>query len=150
MAEQVVENVQKVDISLLISVIALILSVLSPALSAIISGRYHLKGKSRELAVDIMKINHKFYEQHRVEVIERYITAAGRASKSFDDKNREAFGAAVGEIYMYVNEDQWPLLDEIVKKLSGRSGIDATDDIVKLCKALSKENIRLKLKQLQE
>lgn len=144
-----------VDISLIISIIALVVSALSPVLSSIISGKYQikvtkmeteaeLKQKQLELDAEAKRRYHEFYEQHRAEVIERYINSVGRAVQHFAVGNRQEFGESMGEIYMYVDQSLWPLLDTIARKLDRRNFIDPTPELRELCQKLSYYSIRAK------
>lgn len=138
------------DLSLLISIVALVLSVLSPVISSIISGLFHYNEKKLELKSESERRNHEFYEQHRAEVIERYINAAGKASKSFSDGNLQEFGASMGEIYMYVDQSLWPLLDSIASKIDKDRSGDPTAELRVLCQKLSTYNIRPPQKEIQK
>jgi len=82
--------------------------------------------------------------QHRAEVIERYINAVGKAVQNFATSNRQEFGEVMGEIYIYVDESLWPLLDAIANKIDKHNPSDPTDDLRKLCQALAKDGVRLR------
>lgn len=144
-----------IDISLIISIIALVVSALSPILSSIISGKYQirvtkmeteaeLKRKQLELNAEAKRRYHEFYEQHRAEVIERYINSVGRAIQHFAVGNRQEFGESMGEIYMYVDESLWPLLDTIAKKLDKNNPRDPSAELRELCQKLSYNGVRAK------
>ena len=101
------------DLSLVIAVAALVLSVLSPVLSSVISGTFRIKEKKIELNAEKAKWDQTFYAQHRAEVIERYLNVVGKYSKLPATSTREEFGSCMGEIYLYVNRSLWPILDSI-------------------------------------
>lgn len=144
--EQVVEqaagNANSIDLSLIIALAALILSLISPIISSIINGMFRLKEKEIELKAEAEKRDQDFYVQHRAEVIERYINAVGKAVQNFAASNRQEFGEVMGEIYIYVDESLWPLLDVIADKIDKHNPSDPTDDLRKLCQALAKDGVR--------
>lgn len=157
LGEEFVQAVQvassKVDISLIISIVALIISALSPVISSVINGKYQLKvtkieteeelkRKKMELEAEAQRRYHEFYEQHRAEVIERYINSVGKTIQNFAAGNRQEFGESMGEIYMYVDESLWPLLDSIAQKLDRRNPSDPSPELRELCQKLSHNNIR--------
>lgn len=142
-----VQNANSIDVSLVISIVALILSILSPVASSIISGVFHFAEKKMELKAEAERRNHEFYEQHRAEVIERYINAVGKAAQNFRVGNRQEFGESMGEIYMYVNQSLWPLLDSIANKFDRHNPGDPSAELKELCQRLSSDNIRPKHKE---
>lgn len=146
-----------VNIALVISIVALIVSALSPVISSIISGKYQikvaiieaeeeLKRKQLEIETEAMRRSHEFFEQHRAEVIERYINSVGKTIQNFAAGNREGFGESMGEIYMYVDQSLWPLLDSIAKKFDRRNPGDPSAELRELCQKLSGDGIRTKYK----
>lgn len=139
---QIAAAAQPLDLSLIISVVALVLSILSPVLSAIIGGIFHWREKRLELKAEFERRNHEFYEQHKAKVIEQYINAVGRAVQISSDENRQAFGESMGEIYMYIDPIHWELLDSISGKIKGNNSASAIDDFRKLCKILQKSKVR--------
>ena len=141
-AEQVVENASSIDLSLVIALAALILSLISPIISSVVSGLFRLKEKGLEIKAEAEKRDQDFYVQHRSEVIERYINAVGKAIQNFATSNRQEFGELMGEIYIYVDESLWPLLDSIANKINKHNPGDPTDDLRKLCKELAKDGVR--------
>lgn len=140
--EQTAENVNRIDLSLVVALAALILSLISPIISSLISGVFRLKEKELELKAETEKRDQDFYVQHRAEVIERYINAVGKAAQNFAATNRQEFGEVMGEIYIYVDESLWPLLDTIADKIDKHNPADPTDDLRKLCQALAKDGGR--------
>lgn len=131
-------------ISLIIAFAALLFSLLSPIVSAFISGRYRLKEKQLESEIEQKKQYRTFYEEHRAQVIEKYLNAVGRACKSSSYDVLADYGEASGEIYFYVDESLWPLLDRINAKLTYHMYQSPAEEFLALCKALSTENIRSK------
>lgn len=130
--------------SLIIAFAALVFSLLSPIVSAFISGRYKLKEKRLEFDIEQQKQYRTFYEEHRACVIEKYLNAVGRACKSSSFDALADYGEASGEIYFYVDESLWPLLDRINAKLTYNMYQSPAEEFLVLCKALSAENIRSK------
>ena len=142
--EQVSETAKGIDLSLAIAIAALILSALSPLVSSIIGGIFHYMEKKLELKAEVERRNHEFYEQHRAEVIERYINAVGKAAQNFAVGNRQEFGESMGEIYMYVDKSLWPLLDSIASKINKHTPGDPSAELRELCQKLSADSIRPK------
>lgn len=143
----------QVDLSLIISIIALAVSFFSPILVSVINGRYQMKVKALEVEEELKRKKldleqeakrqyHEFYEKHRAEVIERYINSVGKAIQHFAAGDRRAFGESMGEIYMYVDESLWPLLDAIASKLDRNNYRDPSKELRELCQKLSDKNIR--------
>lgn len=128
--------------SLVISISALVMSCLSPLLSALISGFFRRNEKKLELKAELERRDHEFYTQHRAEAIERYITAVGKLSRQGGKEPFFEYGAAMGEVYLYVDSQYWPLLDTIAEKLKRGLYLDVTPELEKLCKELAGEKIR--------
>ncbi len=144
-AEQITEAAKSIDfLSLVISIAALILSVLSPVISSIIGGIFHLKEKKMELDAESKRWNHEFYEQHRAEVIERYINAVGKAAQIPKADNLLEFGESMGEIYIYVDQSLWYLLDLITEKIKKHNPENPSKELMELCKKLSTDGVRPK------
>ncbi|HJG85747.1 hypothetical protein [Pseudoflavonifractor capillosus] len=132
------------DLSLVIAIAALVLSALSPLISALISGLFQIKEKTLEISAKQREQERDFYYRHRAEVIERYISTAGQAilSGRYYD-----FGNSMGEIYFYVDESLWPLLDNIAECFHNDKWFMAKGDFIKLCKELSSTEIRTQNKE---
>lgn len=133
-----------VDLSLVIAVAALVLSALSPLITSLIGGIFRLKEKSLDINERQNDQEIEFYYRHRAEVIEQYIKAAGQVIERGSGQNEEKFGATMGEVYLYVDESLWPLLDSITDYIHTDRNASAKEDLIKLCKALSSTNIRTK------
>ena len=160
--EELVQAVQTVssdiDVSLIISIIALVVSALSPIISSIINGKYQikvakleaeeeLKRKRLEIEAEAQRRYHEFYEQHRAEVIERYINSVGKAIQRFASGNLQEFGESMGEVYMYIDKSLWPLLDTIARKLDRHNPVDPSAEFRELCQKLSYDSVRAKYKE---
>lgn len=124
--------------SLIISLAALALSILSPWLSA----RHLRKAKEMELKAEAERRREEFYDQHRAEVIERYITAVGEICKTELPQDLHAYGKALGEVYLYVDQSLWPLLDTISEKIERHEFQPPTAEFIQLCKALADGSVR--------
>lgn len=149
------EATGSVDVALIIAIIALIVSALSPIISSVIGGTYQLKAakmeaeeelkrKQLEIDAEAKRRYHEFYEQHRAAVIERYINAVGKAAQNFAVGNRQEFGESMGEIYMYVDQSLWPLLDSIAGKINKHTPSDPSAELKELCKKLTVDSVRPK------
>ncbi|WP_297201412.1 hypothetical protein [uncultured Flavonifractor sp.] len=126
-AEQVSSDL---NLSLFISVAALVLSVLSPLISALVNGIFRIKEKNIDIAAKQKEQEREFYYQHRAEVTDR----------------DQDFVTAMGEVYIYVDKSLWPLIDKIAQYVYSDNAFAAKDDFIELCKALSAEDIRTKHK----
>lgn len=133
----------KIDLNLAIALAALLLSLLSPIFSALITGHFRLKEKRLDLAAEREKEQQSFYNQHRAEVIERFISAAGAALKDPERSTLAAYGAAKGEIYLYVDKALWSeidRLDALVQYSADNS--EGLSLLSSICKQLSLEEVR--------
>ena len=146
------------DASTAISICAVLFSLCSAVAAPVITGHYRLKEKKLELRAEAQRRQKEYYEAHRADVIERYISAAGYACQSPSDGNA-SFGAVQNEIYLYVDKSLWPTLDKIslrlkresaltdeersYLKVSGNSG-PPFEELAKLCKALAVSGVRTK------
>lgn len=135
------------DFSLVIAVAALVLSVLSPLISSLVNGHFRIKEKKLDITEKQLELERDFYYQHRAEVIEKYISAAGQVIESGTYEGQADFGAVMGEIYFYVDESLWPLLDGISQYIHTDNSFSAKDDFITLCKALSSTEIRTQNKE---
>ncbi|MCD7887052.1 MAG: hypothetical protein LUG44_05470 [Clostridiales bacterium] len=132
-------------VSLVISIAALLASVAFPIATALINGHYTKEIHILDLEEERRKHDQDYYDAHRSAVIERFINSASAASYSRGTKTCEEFFSASGEIYIYLDESLWPLVDSIQDEIIRNKG-DATRDIRELCKALSHEKVRVKAK----
>lgn len=132
------------DLSLMVALAALVFSVLSPILSSLIDAIARIREKELEFRMEMERRDREFYMQHRTEVIERYLKYVGRLCKIGTRTDLNEFGASMGEIYLYVDESLWPLLDAIELKLNTAEYSPPTKEFVELCKALSSEKIYAK------
>lgn len=129
-------------LTIVISIAALVLAVASPMISSLINGIFRLKEQKQNIEAERKLKSLEFYQQHRAEVIERYISSAGKFCKHKAPASQEEFGAASGEIYLYVDEALWPLLDKIEFDLRQYEYETASNALIDLCKALSAYGVR--------
>ena len=122
-----------VGLSTGIAFAALAFSFVSPLFSVFAQHKI----RRMELDFELEKQSRDFYDRHRAEVIERYITAAGRACKLRGGTNLADFGASMGEIYLYTAPELWPLLDRITEKLDKHEQELPLGELQELCKALA-------------
>lgn len=128
-------------ITAIVAVSALALSVLSPLITACISGHYSLKLQKEQFQHDLDVRNAEFYTRHRAEVIERFITAAGAMIEWNDVTTAKNFGSSLGEIYLYVSPKLWQDIDDL-RDAMRTSADKARDQYVDLCKLLRREAVR--------
>lgn len=93
--------------SIFIAAIALLISIISPILTAIINNHYKIKEYKSE-----------FYEKHRAEVIERYLNSVGSTLYRQDLDDIREYGRSFAEIYLYVPSYLWDTLDKIGFEIS--------------------------------
>ena len=131
------------NLSIIISVAALALSIVSPVVSSWITGYYKIKEKENDYLHEKEQQSKDFYLQHKAEVIEKYIKTAGIVIKSngFSD-SKQKFGEAMGEIYLYIAESQWPLIDNVSRFIAEKNYEQAEKSLIGLCKYLSAYNVR--------
>ena len=128
------------SLPLFISIAALVLSAASPIVSAIVQ----IKERKLEIKADLERRQQEYYDKHRAEAIEKYIGAVGEFCKTESIKSLEPLGASMGEIYFYVDQSLWPILDAISEKVR-RHGFEPPDnELIHLCKALSDDKVRAK------
>lgn len=111
-------------------------------LSSFISGHYRIKSQKLELDAERKKRAQTHFLTHRAEVIEKYITSAGSVIQAFTLELLADFGSAEGEIHLYVDEEHWPLLDALGDGIRRCDSINLHEKFIKLCVALSYENVR--------
>lgn len=130
-------------VALIISISALLFSVLSPIVTAIINGHYSIKEKDLAMRSNSAKENNDFYIKHRAKVIEAYLSAAGRVIY-YDDKNASTnFGKCAAEIYLYIDESEWHYIDSINQGISSFKYLETRDALESLAKIIAKKyNVR--------
>lgn len=117
--------------SIVISAIALVVSVISPVLTTLVNNYQRNKEFEQE-----------FFTKHRAEVIERYINSVGSFARTGDLTFLAEYGKSYGEIFLYVDKSLWPKLDNINELLKTRRSLDVMDVLVDLCKALDVKAVR--------
>lgn len=95
------------EVSIVISGIALAVSVLSPFFTAMLNNRFRLK---------IMR--KQFYHKHRAEVIEGYLSSAGQIIYSGSPESLSAFGKFSHEIFLYADPKMWSDIEKLNTILS--------------------------------
>lgn len=119
--------------AVVISTCTLFATVISPIITTILNNRYQMKIRNQD-----------FYDRHRAEVIENYIRYAGSLSKqsSATDDFRN-FGKYSKEIYLYLPEKFWGIIDSIQDSITEYKYGDASNSLATLCKALNEHPPRL-------
>lgn len=131
-----------VDWSLLIAIAALVFSVASPIASALITGHYQLRQKELEYTNAANVRNQEFYTQHRAEVIERYLRAAGAVINNKNPISKEEYGKAVAEMYIYLPDKYWSYLSIIDSYIDMDDRVTGMSQLTQLAGELSEEHIR--------
>ena len=132
------------DLSLVISIVALAASSVSPFASAWLNGHYRMKEKRLDLQAAEQRHRWEFFEQHRAEVIEHYLDTVGRWLLYHSAKATSELGGAAGEIYLYVDESLWPILDAIASGMKDTPTEQMHRQYRELCKALVHYDVRAK------
>lgn len=131
-----------IDLTLIVAIAALVLSIVSPFVSSLISGHYRIKERELDAVDEHKRYHRQFYEAHRAEVIERYISAASNRIASDTMESEANYLSAMSEVYLYLDEPLWKFVYDV------NSGIDTNDEslaissLLSLCKNLAREGIR--------
>lgn len=97
-----------VDWSATAAWIALVVAILSPAITAYFTNQHQLKLRKidiEEKAIDV-------YEKHRFETISTFLSQAGRFLSHPNTANMDNFGERFHSIYQFVPESSWQSYDE--------------------------------------
>lgn len=128
-------------VSAIIAATAVLLSILSPFITAAITARNNLKLQKLQFKHDLEIRNAEFYTRHRADVIERFIRSAGAMIEWEDPATAKEFGTASGEIYLYVSPSLWQNIDSLLAAMR-TSTAQARDEYLDLCKLLNREAVR--------
>lgn len=111
----------------IIAVASFVVSILSPWIVEKTKNKHEIKIWNRE-----------FLEKHRCDVIESYLNAVGEYAYCPSLQNREKFGKAVSEIFMYAPQELWSEIEEINSAITNKS-TDASlqQKYLDLCKSFS-------------
>lgn len=126
------------SIALIISISSLIFSLASPIVTSVINGHYSIKEKKLTDHSDLTKENNNFYTRHRAEVIESYISNAGAVIYHHNNSAKTDFGKCSTEIYLYIDESEWTLIDEINGGIASSSYDNSRESLEKLSKIIAK------------
>lgn len=115
------------DWSVLISVTALVISVLCPVLTALVNNLFQLKFRNRD-----------FFNKHRAEVIEGYLRTAGACTCNDSKEARSEYGKYYAEIFLYAPEPIWGDLELFHEMITSGSAKGTYAQLIKISKVLSK------------
>ena len=107
------------EISLLLSLIALVISVLCPVVTTILTNAHQRKMHRLE-----------FREKHRAEVIEGFLSSvANRIDSSSTNRSLHGYDAFYNEMFFYIKKDAWTALRDLDESLdrspaSSRAALD--------------------------
>ena len=141
----------QIDLSLVISIAALFLSVLFPVISGVLTGHYSVKIRKMEMEdARRQKIESEERQKREAEasahqaaldrrncVIRDYIRSAGRA---YYGGGFAEFGENMSEIYLYFPPEEWFLLDEVRKGLEHENFGDYSESLTNFAKFISSKN----------
>lgn len=117
----------------LFSNIPLILAILSPIISTFLTHRYQMKMRSAD-----------FYDKHRAEAIENYIHSVGMLIQTSHCDGLDEYGKAFSEIYLYVPNSSWNIIEDIDSALEARNFVLAKQNLKLFCEKLYKSPPRFK------
>lgn len=129
-----------IDTSLIISIVALVASAVSPLVTALLQGRFRLREKQMEIDDAKRRRDQQYYTEHRAEIIENYIHTGMKAAAIGAPDDIAAFEVASGEIYFYLPKDYWDLLDIIDDYAERDEYNDIRVPMTMLCKRLIENN----------
>ncbi|MGI5965666.1 MAG: hypothetical protein ACOX65_01850 [Anaerotruncus rubiinfantis] len=130
-------------LSLVVSFIALIFALLSPIFSSLINGYFRIKEFKLQMEYKEKQEFQRFYAEHSAHVIENFLQSTGKAIQG--KENFSDFGSSMSEIYLYVSQELWPLIDDVINLLQEYNYDSASSKLIELSKKLSSENIRNKI-----
>lgn len=122
------ENTYILNVStLIIAIISFLVALASPIITELIRNSHEKKIWNRE-----------FLEKHRCDVIESYLNAVGEYAFCPSLQNREKFGKAVSEIFMYAPQELWSEIEEINSAITNKStDTSLQQKYLDLCKSFS-------------
>lgn len=123
----------EISVSLLISFIALAVSIITPGLNTILQNRHELK---------MYKI--RTVEQHRQEVVEAYIRSAGTVIIHATSEAADYFGKNCGVIFAYIPKDLWPDAQKLNSLLLNKQWSQAQKPFEDFCLKISEHYPGLK------
>lgn len=121
----------------IVSLSALAISVLSPFITAAINNRHERK---------MFRLH--FYEQHRAEVIEAYVSSAGRCIYGgFMCNDVAEFGSICGEIFTYIDSAHWDLISQLNYQIQISDSKNAIQSLKELSQIIAFQNVRYSRKE---
>lgn len=109
----IMEKFSALEPAVLISLVALLFSFISPVISSIINGHYRIKEKKLDLQAEEKRRQHDFVDRRKADTIAKYLSSAGAFCKNDHVGNLDNFGSTMGEIYLHVDPSNWPLINQI-------------------------------------
>lgn len=116
--------------SLLISLSALLVSVLSPTLTALVNNAHSAKQERI-----------RFRQEHQFAAISNYLRAAGIVCGYWIPENMSVYLSCCGEMYFYTPEKLWHFIDEISSALLEKNTRAAQTWLLEFGKELSKAGL---------
>ena len=120
----------QIDWSATAAWIALAISIISPAITTILSNRHQLKLRE----VDIQEKHSDAYNNALVSTIEEFITNVGRCVSRPSAPARKECAESFFRIYAYTPQSLWPFLDDLNNKID----CDDWDGALKLFNSIAK------------
>ena len=114
------------DWPVLISITALVVSVLCPVLTALVNNLFQLKFRNRD-----------FFDKHHAEVIEGYLRTAGACTCNDSKEARVEYGKYYAEIFLYAPESLWSDIELFHEMIASGSAKGTYAQLIKISKVLS-------------
>lgn len=119
-------NFNQMDASTLAAWIALIVAIISPILTAIINNYHQTKMKKIEMSI-----------ASKLKIIEDYLSCTGQVIHHHGDADIEAYGTAVGKIYLASPRFLWEKISNLDKMIYSRNWEDAHSKFLEISQALA-------------
>lgn len=128
----------QIDWSAVAAWIALAISIISPAITTILTNRHQLKLHK----LDTQEKREDAYNAARISAIEEFTSKVGKYISHPSSSNQKEYAECYFRIYAYVPHALWPFLDDLSSKLESnceREALELFRDISKSLACLLKE-----------
>lgn len=115
--------------------LTLVISIITPAISTARTNRFQLKLKQ----IDAKQKEADVKYSKKANIYEKTLETLGRCLHYADRDNSASLGAYIYQLYLYLPQEHWPLLDSIAKNLAAGEIDNIYDLTIQLSKVLSDE-----------